>query len=208
MKKIIFSVVLVALIAISLFAVGCTAQPAAPAASEAPASEAPASDAPASEAPASEAPASEAPAEAPADAPTASSVIVSTDPTFPSGEEVYVRTEYKKGDSQFQLFEDEMKKQNLTGELLYVVEIDAYEKHLNEWMSVVEGIYNLTLPLANATDGQAVTVMQNNKMTGGVIVHPADLSEVKGGNITVSLQKGAAETNNFGLGLFGFIADK
>ncbi len=173
----------------------------APAATQqpAPASEAPASEAPVSEPPASEAPASDAPA-----LPTGEPI--DTDPDMPQGQQAYILASYDNTTYQWQMFSDEMKKQGMQGELVYVAELAAWDSTANAWVPVNQGIIDFDIPFPFGKAGDRVIVMQNNSMTGGTIVHPSNIAEVDDdGTLDVSMEDAAPDTNNFGLGLFGFV---
>lgn len=195
-KKIVFLPVI--LLLVSIMIMGCAQTTAPPSASEAPASAAVPSAAP-------ETPAQPSESAAPTQTAPPNSDIVTTNPAFPSGEEAYIRAEYGNDTSQYEMFADYMSKENIQGALVYAAEIDAFDKHLNEWVGVKGGSYNFSLPFPLGKDGDSVIVLQSNSMTGGVITHPSTITKLSGGMLTVNLQDAAEGTNNFGLGLFGFV---
>ncbi len=135
------------------------------------------------------------------------SAPITTNPTLPSGQSAYVRTEFNPNSPQMAVFSDYVHTNDMHGSLIYGVNIDVYDSHLYTWLNQNTGAYTFTIPFPYGRDGDNITVLQNNVMTGGVLVHNADLATVNNGMLTVNLANAPVGTNDFGFGNFAFLLD-
>ncbi len=97
---------------------------------------------------------------------------VSTVPTLPSGEQLYVLNVYTEKDAQFQVFEDYLKQQNVSANyrVFQVLELGVYDSHLDQIMPNTDyagTAYALALS-AGSNPGCTYSALHQSSASGGI----------------------------------------